>query len=97
MANIFVQADNDSPEIVNVLFISDTGTRLNIGTVTPHSTAKFTARMSRSLTGSFHVRRHTEDATSIMPGTVEPFFLAGRTVLIRIGPERSFDAWRISH
>lgn len=97
MATIFVLAANDSPEIAHVLFISDTGMRLRIGTVTPYSTAKFTARMSRDLTGAFHVYRLSDTAANSMAGTVEPFFLAGRTVLIRIGPEPGFDSWRISH
>ncbi|HET9439721.1 MAG TPA: hypothetical protein VFO52_06100 [Longimicrobiales bacterium] len=97
MATISVHAANDSPEIVNVFFISDTGFRQRIGTVAPYGRAKFTARMSRNLTGAFHIHRLSEAAASSISGAVEPFFLADRTVTIRIGQESSFDWWQVGN
>ena len=88
-----IRVQNESAELVHVLFVGDNGQRLRIGSVPPYSSATFAPGLSRIVTGKFITHRSSMSAGTALMGAVEPFFLEGKAVLIRVGAGPEFDFW----
>ena len=88
-----VRVTNDSPEIVHLWFISETGHKVRVGTVTPYTTAVLSTVLSTTLTGRFYARRLSNDVVTRLNGdnTIDAAMGRDRTVIIRLGPEAPFD------
>lgn len=92
-----IAVTNDTPDLVRVLFVSETGHRRYLTTVPPHSSARVSSVLLRDQVGHFYVHRLSTDAPTELPGVVDALGIGGRTVQIRIGAIAAFDWWQVEY
>lgn len=93
---ITVEVTNQSQQIVNVFFLTETGIRVRIGTVSPSTSVVFFPRIQGMGPGYFHTHRLGErDRGMRINGVADPRVIGGALVQIRVGALPQFDAWAL--
>jgi hypothetical protein len=93
---VTVEVTNHSQQIVNVFFLTETGLRVRIGTVSPSTSAVFFPRIQGMGPGYFHTHRLGERDRGVrIDGVADPGVIGGAMVQIRVGSLPQFDAWAL--